>query len=200
MLSSSSSSQRRNAASAPGESSPTSSSTRVPSSAGAVRGYLSVSRRIAQDLDPPGLAFPPKARREILNERCVNNASVRTCALQLCPPAMAPGQPRPPAPSSLDLDPHLRRVAHAACIGACSHRSRREIARETSISPPQARRRPEDRGCTAPAVSRSRSPPPSAPVVSPERDTRDPTVTPNACPACGARYPGWTAGATAPPP
>ena len=61
----------------------------------------------------------------------------RTCALQLCPPAMAPGQPRPPAPSSLDLDPHLRRVAHAACIGACSHRSPREIARETSISPPQ---------------------------------------------------------------
>jgi hypothetical protein len=74
----------------------------------------------------------------LLNTRCVNTPSVRTCTLQLCPPAMAPGQPRPPAPSSLDLDPHLRRVAHAACIGACSHRSRREIARETSISPPQA--------------------------------------------------------------
>ena len=33
--------------------------------------------------------------------------------------------PRPLAPYSLDLDPHLRRVGHAACIGAFSHRSRR---------------------------------------------------------------------------
>ena len=41
------------------------------------------------------------------------------------------------AHASLDLDPHLRRVGHPACIGAFSHRSRREIARETSIWPPQ---------------------------------------------------------------
>jgi hypothetical protein len=43
------------------------------------------------------------------------------------------------------VDLHLRRGAHAAGIGACSRRSRRETAWETSISPPQVNEPPSAR-------------------------------------------------------
>ena len=62
--------------------------------------------------------------------------------LALVRSSFAPGRPWPRAsrgrlrPPRLDLDPHLCRVVHAACIGAFSYRSRRELAREMSISPP----------------------------------------------------------------
>src|ERR1019366_2008514 len=97
-----------------------------------------VSRgRVGRSLQRPrwnDRSLPPP----LLNTRCVETPSGCTCALSFCPrTAIAQGELRPPAPSSLDLDPRLRRVARAACIGACSRRSRREIAREASISPPQ---------------------------------------------------------------
>lgn len=75
------------------------------------------------------------------------------------PGEVARGQPRPPAPSSLGLDPHLRRVAHAACIGAFFDRSRRDIAREMSISQSHHSwaRRPGSGTCRRPRAGLRRS-------------------------------------------
>src|ERR1019366_4658170 len=61
-----------------------------------------------------------RAKRTRLASSQIPEQTMRkyTVGSHLCAPALpqtaAPGDPRPPAPSSLDLDPHLRRVAHAA--------------------------------------------------------------------------------------
>ena len=63
--------------------------------------------------------------------------------------AVAQGDPQPPAFSSPDRRTSSRTfvcVAHAACIGAFYDRRRRDIARETSISPSQAREFTDDAG------------------------------------------------------
>jgi hypothetical protein len=68
---------------------------------------------------PPSIGPRPTSAEHLIRKAAV--------ASHLCAPALpqtaAPVDPRPPAPSSLDLDPHLRRVAHAACFGPYSHRS-----------------------------------------------------------------------------
>ena len=68
---------------------------------------------------PPSIGPRPTSAEHLIRKAAV--------ASHLCAPALpqtaAPVDPRPPAPSSLDRDRHLRRVAHAACFGPYSHRS-----------------------------------------------------------------------------
>jgi hypothetical protein len=67
----------------------------------------------------------------LLNAGCLKPPSGCTCALHLCPKTdVAPGHCALVAGT---FDPHLRRVGHAACIGASPSAADAKIARETSI-------------------------------------------------------------------